>query len=225
MSELKIVSVVNNFDIYNKCIKNNEFINKYDLIPFDNTSENLGIPKLYNSFIDQIKEGDDFWIAFIHQDFVFNENPLEKLKNKEKDSLYGVIGINRDLFYLQFKPNFIFKIYRRCMLGQIIQGEGNELVGNKVSGTPEVKTFDCCCCMIHSSLIFKKKLRFDEELNFHMYVEDLCHSAKKKKVPSKVIQMDCRHLSGGCLNEELQKSAEYVKQKHKLWRISSTCFK
>ena len=55
MSELKIVSVVNNFDIYNKCIKNNEFINKYDLIPFDNTSENLGIPKLYNSFMGKLK--------------------------------------------------------------------------------------------------------------------------------------------------------------------------
>ena len=110
------------------------------------------------------------------------------------------------------------------MVGEILQGNNDEKVGNRIIGAKNVITLDCCCIIIHSSLL-KNKLRFDENLDFHMYAEDLCHSAKKLGIPSKVIQFECRHLSGGNRNEALTASAEYVKKKHKLWRISSTCFK
>ena len=55
------------------------------------------------------------------------------------------------------------------MLGQITEGEGERLVGNKVVGTPKVKTLDCCCCLVHSSLLLQRKLRFDENLKFLSY--------------------------------------------------------
>lgn len=225
MSGLRIVTVVNNFETFERCIKNNEYLQGFEINAFDNTVENIGISQRYNSFIDTLKPGDDFWIAFLHQDFIFNENPLDKLKNLPKDSIYGAVGIARQLFYLQFKPKFIFKIYRRCMLGQILQGEGGRIVGNKISCTPKVKTLDCCCCLVHSSLLIQKKLRFDENLKFHMYVEDFCINASRQKIDSKVIQFDCRHLSGGNRNQELIDSAEYVKKKYKIFRISSTCYK
>ena len=225
MSGLKIVAVVNNFETYNRCIGENQFLSEFEKIVFDNTTENIGISERYNSFIDTVLEEDDFWVAFLHQDFMFNENPLAKIENLDKNSIYGAVGINRQLFYLQTKPKFIFKIYRRCMLGEVLQGDGNDerIIGNRVVGTPIVKTFDCCCIIVHSSVL--KKLRFDENLKFHMYAEDLCYSAKKLGISSKVVQFECRHLSGGSRNEELEKSAQYVMKKHKLWRISSTCHK
>lgn len=223
--KLKIVSVVNNFEIFNKCIKENPYVNGHEICVFDNTTKNLGISERYNSFIETIDSESSFWVAFIHQDFMFNEDPIEKLKNLPKNSLYGAVGITRQLFYLQFKPKFIFKIYRRCMLGQILEGTGSKLIGNPVAGNPKVNTFDCCCCIVHSSLIRKYGLKFDENLKFHMYAEDFCLEAKKKKIASRIVQFDCRHLSGGNFNEELKKSAQYVKSKHKILRISSTCFK
>lgn len=224
MSLLKVVTVVNDFKIFDDCIKNNEYLKGYEIIAFDNSKENIGISSRYNSFIDTLKAEDDFWVAFLHQDFKFNENPLSKLENLDKNCIYGAVGINRQLFYLQLKPKFIFKIYRRCMVGEIFQGDGINKVGNRIIGLRDVITLDCCCCIIHSSLL-KNKLRFDENLDFHMYVEDLCHSAKKLGIIPKVVQFECRHLSAGNRNEALNKAAEYVKKKHHLWRISSTCFK
>ena len=109
------------------------------------------------------------------------------------------------------------------MLGEVLQGEGKRKIGNRVDGTPVVKTLDCCCCILHCLLL--KQIKFDENLKFHMYVEDLCHSAKKSGILSRVVQFDCRHLSGGTINDELEKSAQYVMKKHKLFRVSSTCHK
>ncbi len=222
---LKIVTVVNDFDTFSRCIGENSHLKDSEVIVFDNNVENIGVAERYNSFIDTLDENSDFWIGFLHQDFIFNENPLKKLENLPKNAIYGAVGIARQLFYWQFQPKFIFKIYRRCMLGQIFQGEENKTVGNVTSGNPKVKTVDCCCVIVHSSLIYQAGLRFDENLKFHMYAEDFCISARKKNIESRVVQFDARHLSGGTFNEELKKSAEYVKTKHKILRISSTCFK
>ncbi len=227
MSGLKIVTVVNNFEIFERCIKNNESLRDFEIVAFDNTVENIGIPQRYNTFINNLTPQDDFWVVFIHQDFMFNENPIEKLKNLNRGCVYGAVGVSRRLFYLQFKPQFIFKVYRRarCLLGQIFQGEEDYLVGMKAAGTPKVKTLDCCCCIVHSSLIMNKNLRFDENLKFHMYVEDFCINASLQKIDTRIVQFNCRHLSGGNPNQELIDSAEYLKAKYKISCINSTCFK
>ena len=199
----------------------------FEIICYDNTIENKGISERYNSFIDTIKADDNYWVAFLHQDFIFNENPIGKLEKLDKNCLYGAVGIARMMYFAQFKPKFVFKpkFYRRCLLGQIYQGAEDRLVGNWLSQPRQVDTFDCCCCIVHSSLLRDKELRYDENLKFHMYVEDLCHSAKKLGILSKVTQFDCCHLSSGNMNEELDRSAKYVKEKHKLKLINSTCYK
>jgi len=225
MSGLRIVTVINNLKTYQRCIKNNEFLRDAEIITFDNSIENIGIPKRYNSFINSLNPKDDFWVAFLHQDFIFNENPLPKLQNLDKNCIYGAIGIAFPAFFLQIKPEFIFRVFRRCMLGQIFEGEGTRRVGHKIAGNPEVETLDCCCCIVHSSLLKESGLRFDENLNFHMYVEDLCISAKNKGIKSKALQIDCRHLSGGVRDEAFLESVRYVKNKHGIKRVNSTCFK
>ncbi len=224
MSGLKIVSVVNNFEIFDRCIKGNEFLKNAEIIVYDNTVENIGIAERYNTFIDTIKESDDFWVAFIHQDFIFCEDLNLRFKNMDKNSIYGAIGVRRSLFFLQLFPKLILRIFRRRVaLGRIYEGEGDRTVGNIVKNQPKVTTLDCCCCIVHSSLFKKKKLMFDENLKFHMYVEDFCHTAKKRGVASRVLQLNCRHLSGGCQDEEFERSVKYVKAKHKIRYISSTC--
>lgn len=78
---------------------------------------------------------------------------------------------------------------------------------------------------MHSSLLRKCELRFDENLCFHMYVEDMCYAAKQQGILSKIVQFDCRHLSHGNMGEELDKSADYVKSKYNIREINSTCYK
>lgn len=225
MSDLKIISVVNDFEIFNRCIANNEYLKNFEIVCYDNTVENIGISKRYNAFIDTLDVKDDFWVVFLHQDFIFNENPLPLLQNLDKNCLYGAVGLIKPLFYMRFKPKFIFKIARRCTLGQIFEGENGRVVGNRVSGNPIVNTIDCCCLIMHSSLLRKGELRFDENLCFHMYVEDMCYAAKQQGILSKIVQFDCRHLSHGNMGEELDKSADYVKSKYNIREINSTCYK
>ena len=112
------------------------------------------------------------------------------------------------------------------MLGEIYQVDSKRNIGNKVLGNPEVKTVDCCCMIVHSSLLYKENMLFDENLDFHMYVEDFCITARKQKnIKTKIVQFDCAHLSSGNINKALEQNARYVKKKHNLFRISSTCYK
>lgn len=226
MPETKVVCVVNNYDIFNSVVKNNENLKNCEIIDYDNTTENIPITKRYNDLIDNnINENSDFWVAFIHQDFGFRENLNSLLKKMDKKHIYGAVGatLHKGLFIGKEG----FKTSIALIWGRILQG--NNDFNFKKYGLPIIvpitaDAIDCCCIMMHSSLIAKHHLRFDENLSFHMYAEELCYRVKKEyKVKTKVIQTKCFHLGKGSLNEEFQKSAQYLKEKFKIKRIPSTC--
>lgn len=116
------------------------------------------------------------------------------------------------------------------LIGEINQGDNNfEFCksGMRLSHPVTVKTIDCCCIIIHSSLINKYKMKFDEKLKWHLYAEELCINYKKNyNIKTKVIQFDCFHTSNGKLDnlpEDFYQSADYVKNKHSIKLINSTC--
>lgn len=226
VSNPKIVCVVNNYNIFNKVVKNNENLKNCEIVDYDNTTENIAITKRYNDFIkNYVKADSDFWVAFIHQDFGFQEDLGSFLKKMDKKHIYGAVGAT--LYKGLFLGKEGFKTSIALILGKILQGHNDfnfTKRGHKVIFPMTVDTVDCCCIMIHSSLINKYDLRFDENLSFHMYAEELCYRAKKDyKIKTKVIQTNCYHLGVGNLNEEFQKSAQYLKEKFKIKRIPSTC--
>ncbi len=86
----KLVCVVNDYDVFNKVVKDNENLKDIDVVVFDNTSENMPVTKRYNDFIKDaiLSSNEDFWVVFAHQDFGFLENPDKKLENLDKKSIY-----------------------------------------------------------------------------------------------------------------------------------------
>ncbi len=249
--KLKFVCVSNSPETFDKVIGQNPNMNKYEIIKFDNSIENIGISKRYNSFIkENITHESDFWAAFVHQDFGLEEDILPKLNSLDKNFIYGAIGtrssysvfkfinlafakvfgffidVKKKPFKIVKKPISEFKIQRIKCYGQLKQGEREkfQLVGNRIKSPQTVTTLDCCCMIIHSSLISKYNLRFDENLNWHMYVEDFCLSAKKSyNIKSKAIQLECYHLGAGTFNENFYNSAQYVMKKHNVKDIRTTC--
>lgn len=225
----KVICVFNNQEIFDKVVKNNENLKNCEIIAFDNSKENIAITKRYNNFIkEKIKldaNNEGFWCAFIHQDFGFMESPNSVFEKLDKRFIYGVVGakffniihFNRDGFKRFFVKNY----------GMILQGNNDfnfHEYGQKIKRPKTVNSIDCCCVIVHSSLIRKYNLEFDENLNFHMYAEELCYKAKKTyKIKTKVVQMDCFHMGTGKLDEEFKKSAQYLKEKFKIKRIPSTC--
>lgn len=224
----KIICVYNNQEIFDKVVKNNKNLKDCEFLACDNTKENTAITKHYNNFIDEniiSNEAANFWCLFIHQDFGIEEDIDLKLKKIDKNCIYGAVGAK---FYRGIYFNRKgFKRFHVVNYGKILQGNNDfnfREYGLEVKRPKTVDSVDCCCIIMHSSLIKKHNLHFDENLSFHMYAEELCYSAKKDhRIKTKVIQLDCYHLGAGSLNEEFQKSAQYLKDKFNIKRVPSTC--
>ena len=223
----KIVCVVNDYAIFDEVIKNNENLGKFDIVDYDNREENIAITKRYNNFIEEyvVNSADDFWVLFVHQDFGIMQNMDTVLDKLDKKAIYGAIGVK--LYKGLFFGKEGFKTAIPIAWGRILQGQNDsdfKEYGRRIWREKTVASLDCCCVMIHSSLIKKINLRFDENLSFHMYAEELCYSAKKEhKIKSKVVPMKCFHMGKGNLNEDFYNSVKYLKEKFKIKRIPSTC--
>ena len=78
-----------------------------------------------------------------------------------------------------------------------------------------VDTVDCQCLIVHSDLIKKYHLRFDEHLQFHFYAEEFCIMASEKyNIPSYALSIDSIHYSFGTINEAFHDAVSYVKSKY-----------
>jgi hypothetical protein len=197
--------------------------------------ENIAITKRYNDFIDanvlsESSENQDFWCVFTHQDFGFMEDVDLVLKKLSKDCIYGAIGVKifRGIFFGKKEDNKIgFKTTLKLILGMVLQGQNDfnlKKYAHRAFFQPKVDSIDCCCIMLHSTLIKKYNLHFDENLNFHMYAEELCYRSKKDyKIKTKIAQLKCFHLGRGVLNEEFYNSAQYLKDKFNIKKIPSIC--
>lgn len=236
---MKVICVYNDRKIFAKIVQNNEYLKDTEIFAFDNTTENTSITKRYNGFIDEqildstkdVHPQEDFWCLFIHQDFGIMENIAPILESVNPNYIYGAVGIKifKGFFYGKkgLDRRLGFKNELKITLGKILQGDNDFCLrkhGRIALCKPTVDAIDCCCIMIHSSLIRKYNLKFDENLSFHMYAEELCYRARREyKIKTKVVQMKCFHLGKGDIGEEFEKAAQYVKEKFSLKSVPSTC--
>lgn len=89
-----------------------------------------------------------------------------------------------------------------------------------------VDSVDCCCLIVHSSLIKQHNLLFDENLKFHCYSEDFSFNAKYNfAINTCIAPITSHHLSLGNLkSNEFIQSMDYLKNKYKGKKIFGTCF-
>lgn len=227
----KVICVVNKQDIFEKIVRDNESLKNCEIFAYDNTNENIAITKHYNKFIEEniVKspsgKDSNFWCVFIHQDFGIQEDIDLILNNLNRNYIYGAVGIK---FYypVTIDTNEGFDCNKLIVYGMIAQMSNNNFIpyGEYITEPTTIDAIDCCCIIMHSSLIKKYNLRFDENLNFHMYAEELCYRAKKDyKIKTKAVQIKCFHLGVGVLNQEFRDSVQYLKDKFKIKKIPSTC--
>lgn len=210
------ITVSRNLEMYEAFVKNNIFNKGADFVCYDSNVENIPITRRYNHFLDHYDYNNEDWFIFCHEDWQIKEEWLHHFVDLDRDSIYGPTGTKLVIKSLK-KANKYF-------LGQIENSykDGSALRKHGISvetGT-EVGTFDCMCIIIHSSLIQKFKVRFDENLDWHLYTEELCIRLKEDYgIKSKIIQVDCRHWSLGKLDDNFKKSLAYVE--HRFHEISN----
>jgi len=204
---------------------------------FDNNQTNLGIPKRYNQFLDQYDFSRKSWFIFCHEDFLINDRFFqEKLEKLDQNFIYGPIGANftKKNFKIPFSDKFSnlklveLKINTK-LLGNLIQrnkaGKNKKKLGQaQIVEQSSVDTLDCCCMIIHSGLINLHKLRFDENLNFDLYIEDFCINSKEKyQIYTKVFNFECEHWSEGKITQRYFKQLELLDKKYPKCLYAGTC--
>lgn len=225
---ITFISVVRDFTLYEEFFQKNSFLSKCTFFAFNNNQDNIGISKRYNQFINSQDATENTWYVFCHEDFKLNEDLLVKLQDLSKDNIYCPIGakLNSDGFHLHFRERITLPF--RTFYGQIIQkkknGNSPQLIGRYIQEPIDVDCADCCCLIIHSSLIQKYNLRFDENLTFDLYAEDFCINAKEQHgIITKAIQLDCEHWSGGNVTQRYYNGLKYVNDKYPDAIYSGTC--
>lgn len=208
MEKVYIVSVVRNQTMYERCISSNKFLSGAEFVKMDNTEENVAISRRYNSFIDRLGD-QDCWIVFCHEDWMAEEPLVPCIQRLGKNRLYGNFGIHVEE---HGRFNYIVPF------GGLRQGDkcGKKLYKNSgMNAAGRVGTFDCQFLTVHSSLIRQYGLRFDENLDFHLYVEDFCASASEKGLECRTIDIKSIHFSEGVISQSFNDSLAYLRKKYK----------
>ena len=212
MDRVVCVSVVRDFAMYERCIGCNAFLEDCERLPVDNVAANNSVGVCYNRVIGEFDFKRPAWIVFCHEDWEAKEPLRPRLAALDRNSLWGVIGavtVRRFGFYAQWR-----------LLGGIeeCRKDGSNLRRNGepvVEGT-RVDTFDCQFLAVHSSLVERLNLRFDERLTFDLYVEDFCIAAHERGgVVSRILPFVCRHWSVGRVLPRYAMQEMYLNEKWK----------
>ncbi|MDX1919136.1 MAG: hypothetical protein SFU25_00200 [Candidatus Caenarcaniphilales bacterium] len=228
--QIVFISAVLNYEMYGQCFLQNSCINQFELISFNNNEQNLSVSQRYNQFLNSYNFSREAWFVFCHEDFLVNETDLEiKLNTLDKNSIYGPIGsrAEKNKFTVSFNnKNHEFPLKYLC--GKIVQrnkdGSGKKIIGTISASLDRVDTLDCCCLIVHSSLIQRHGLRFDEKLSFDLYVEDFCINAKENyAIQSFVFPFNCEHWSSGNITERYYQNLGYLNQKYPNALYAGSC--
>lgn len=210
-----IVSVVRDLDMYRKCVADNCFCKGCECLMLDNRVRNVTIPSRYNRVLSDLGKDVCRWIMFCHEDFRPLESVLTVLKQADEGRIYGTVG-----GVLVPRMRWLFGgVWGGVIKGQIIEsekdGSGSLLRGHAVPLDTPVETVDCQCLVVHSSLIAKYGLRFDEQLSFDLYTEDFCHGAfLRHGIETAILPLKCQHYSRGSLQPRFFRQKAYLDGKY-----------
>lgn len=242
--KMHLVCVSHKPDVLSQHVLENPHVRDYAITHYDNRYENAGIAERYNHFIQyRLPEIPDSWIAFIHHDFQFDEDPGPMLDRLDARHIYGPIGaflessppqyhltISRRAWrlpklvrYLHYSPGVAGEVGCNPM-HETIKGSGK--CGQPISKPTPVDTLDCCCLIVHSSLIRKHSLKFDNLFGRHLYSEDFSLVAKQQAgIKTLAIDFKCSHLSGTTgLDQSFKDHLLQLLAKHPGIDFASTCY-
>ena len=177
----------------------------------DNRACNEGVPVCYNRFLDTRPPGEEAWYVFCHEDFQLLEPLAPLLAGCDRQALWGPIGASTRVRF------GVYHQWRLTGCEEECRKDGSAVRRIGVPGpfgTP-VETFDCQCLIVHSTLLARLGLRFDEALTFDLYVEELCMAAHvRAAIPSRILPVRCRHWSGGQVQPRYRAQEAHVNAKY-----------
>ncbi len=185
------------------------------------------LTRAYNSFLEYYDYSKEAWFIFVHGDYEFTCDLHEVLATGDKMALLGPGGSVLRRVGGKVCPVFVGRTdsQRRDTAG--FQGGPINL---KLLGSDDiVDTVDSCCLAVHSSLIARYQLRFDEAIVLDFLAEDFCAQARVKHgIKTKLWPLwGCHHSnSSGDPNrqsERFYRTRAYVAAKYPDLCLAGTC--
>ena len=214
-ADIFVVSVVRDFAMYDKCVAGNPYCSATQCISYDNRTDNRYITVRYNQFLDSYDYTNQAWFVFCHEDFQIRENIADILNGLDADAIYGPIGGG-----LVPKNQWMLGgLWPGELRGVITQGEksgdGCSRFGRSVPPGTAVDTVDCQCLIVHSSLVERFGLRFDEKLSYDLYAEDFCMNAYlRHDIKTRIMPIECCHYSMGKVLPRFFEQKKYLDAKY-----------
>jgi glycosyltransferase involved in cell wall biosynthesis len=205
--DIVFVCVSNNDLTYTRGVLSFAYMTEHKILKYDNRETNLPIPVRYNQAIRTLLEsGYDGWIFFVHNDFSLLESVDDLVDGLDHNHLYGPIGA-------------VLVNKQKQLIGQILQGHNGGLIhhGSRIDQPTLVDTVDCQCLLVHTDVLRKYNLRFDEHelLSFHQYVEEFCITASvQHAIQTYAVPLKCKHASWGTLNRAFDLAIDYIHAKY-----------
>ena len=215
-SKTYIVTVVDDWELYEESIKSNPYMKDCSLITYDNTQEKVSIAQRYNDFVENhlndISPGS--WIIFCNQGFSFVEDFKGILKTLEPNFIYGIMGA-------ETKRKFSWRRFRFCneivKIGRVTEDKNIPLKPRKERKLKPAETVDSCCMIINAELMQDFHLNFNEKLPFYFYIEEFCLAAfYKYKIKSMVLPLDAFYIVPREFPPEYFDSKDYLKTEYHL---------
>lgn len=193
MQKIVFITAFIDKDMYSRCVTKNRYIKNrpgISCVGFDNSVDNQYISKRYNQFLDSWNYDEDAWFVFCHSDWELDQDLTQELSKLDREVIYGPIGTivstNSDEIVNTYN-GYCREMSRDDTESRLL------LCMNQRTGTL-VDTLDAQCMIVHSSLINKFNLRFDELFSFDLYCEDFSANAKiKYGIPTKILRLECCH--------------------------------
>lgn len=214
-SKINVITVyINEIMFYNFFILNSNLM-RYNIISIDNRQINNGLPNLYNKVIKD-KINDNAWLFFVHEDFEIKSS-LECIHDLDENAIYGTFGVSME------QSGYPIAFGRHTCSNK--DGTNAVEAGMPIASIQSVQTIDCQSILIHTSLLRRhNSLRFDENLSFDLYAEDLCLNAScMLNIPIYVFPLDFQHYSHGKITDRYHKGLSYLKTKYPNHALPGTC--
>ena len=215
MDEVIVISVVRDWAMYEKCLGKNPNVQDCRLIPVDNREKNERISVCYNRALEGLEDGMSRWLVFCHEDFQPLENVADVLSLANRALIHGPIGGRLEHRRPWLLGGFWPGVFAGVVEMSEKDGSCEETFGTLVPASTRVDTVDCQCLIVHSSLVEKYRLRFDECLSFDLYAEDLCLDAKLSHgIETAILPFRCRHYSRGTVLPRFFEQKAYLDAKY-----------
>lgn len=187
----------------------------YRCAGLDNRGLNYGLPFLYNLIIEDAINRDA-WLFFVHEDFEIKGDLWHETSKLNPNAVYGTFGVK-----LEDKTPVGYGMH----ICSNKDGSDAVRVGRAISRPQRVETLDCQSVLLHTSLLRRAPLlRFDEELTFDLYVEDLCMNAQFiHELPVFAFGLDFQHYSHGFITRRYREGLLYLGRKYPNIGVPGSC--